>query len=471
MFREFIAYPIDPIPEEYVKTIKRIKNEPDYSLTSLGIAMLKPRIEGYNGISGSYCGYVNKENCVTDFIERVKAIDDVPLFCYYKYSNSNDCQEMIDKQLDGFKEKKSIQAFVKDKMNFECQILYHETMNAVGIFVNTTDARLYHLLLSFVSLYYPALFADNPLTENDYELIKTLNRKTSEEFCTCIRKMVTPYVAEFRRIQLGSFIKQIHQSKIQNAFNDVNSQRNVVAELEDRLADAFEQLRSLIVTYEGMKVTENYDAPEEELVEYLSTNMNVHNIKFRNNTIMFNVSTLLNNYNVDAWNIFSKRGHIYDGEYGTKILDVFENKNNRKIILDSIFSDAPKLMVKMAGNYKLGLTDSRVYTDSYYDYTTTNPMYKSYIPNPHLKLFACLGGYSDKVSRALRDRNYVAAIELCIASAGSVNLDETTQTFRPFLGWILSSTEKVLVNKQGEEFTPEEALVWLIDKEKKDETN
>ena len=57
MFRECVNYPIEPISEEYVNSIKRIENEPDYSLSCIGIAMLKHRIDGYNGIDGVYTSY------------------------------------------------------------------------------------------------------------------------------------------------------------------------------------------------------------------------------------------------------------------------------------------------------------------------------------------------------------------------------------------------------------------------------
>ena len=93
-------------------------------------------------------------------------------------------------------------------------------------------------------------------------------------------------------------------------------------------------------------------------------------------------------------------------------------------------------------------------------------MFKSYVPNPHLKIFSCLGGYEYKIADELRNRNYIVAVEMCCASAGSVNVEETEQTFRPFLGWIMSSREKILRRKDGVDMTPEEALIYLIDKEK-----
>ena len=470
MFRDLVNKPIDPIPLEYIQSLVRVNNEPDYSLTCLGIAMLKHRIEGYNGISGIYYSLSSKGACISDFVERYKRLDEHPTFCFYKYTNDNFDQNVIDENLAEFKEKKSISAFVKEKTGSECTVLYHETKNVVGIFVNSIDNRLYHLLLSFISLYFPSLFKENPLTENDYSLIKSLSKKDKNDFYACIKNMVQPYAMEFRRIQMKSFMKGLHEKKIADADRAVANQRRRVQEHENLYTEAIRTLRELIVQFEGLKVTENYDSPEEDLVEYLATNKDIHNLVIRDNRMFFSVTTLLSNFNVDAWNTFKERGYIFDGEYDTRLTsEAFRNIENRKLLLNSIFADSPDLFVRMAGNYQLDIGANRIYTDSDYRYLDDDPMFKDYLPNPHLKIFGCLGGYKDKVIRALADRNYVAAVNLCIASAGSINLDETTQTFRPFLGWLLNSKDKVIVTRDGTEMTPEEALLWLADREKKDE--
>ena len=462
MFKELLVKPVDPISEAYVNTLGRINRSPDYSLDCLGLAMFKSRIDGYNGFDGVYSQYPTKENCRYDFNERVENIGERPLFCYYKYTSGEFAGDIP----QGFREKKSITAFVKDKMGYDCTVLYHEVKNAVGIFVNSTDTRLYHLLLSFMSLYYPSLFEAKPLTEDDYSLIKSLSKKDSEDFYACIRKITAPYVIEFRRTQLAELMKKFHESKIKMTENEVAQQRNAVQSAERVYGEAIALLKTLIASYEGLKATENYDQAEQEMVEYLASNKEIHNLEINGGYLLFSVATFLNNYDVGAWETFSARGHIYDGNYSARMLEVFNDKNNRKILLDSIFSDDPQLRIKIAGNYKIDLNSNRLYCASDYDYEHADPIYKNYLPNPHIRLFACLGGYKQRVMNALNERNYIAAIEMCVASAGSVNLEETTQTFRPFLGWLLSSKKKVLVTNSGEEMTPEEALVWLIDKEK-----
>lgn len=470
MFKEYIRHPIDPIPDAYIRTLKRITYDPDYSLDCLAIALLRPRIYGYSGITGIYGSYEKQAACVTDFLTRFSNIEEYPLFCYYIYNRSEDGekQRLIER---GFEIKESIGAFIKNKTNTNGFAAYHPIVNAAAFFVNSNDIKLYHVLLSFISLLYPSLFAEKPMTENDYELVKSLSKSDSSVFVRKIQEAVSPYVPDFRRLMLSNLVKAMHQAKIASAKNNVDSQRGYVNRAETDYVEAIKTLKNLIVVYEGLLATEKYDNVEEDLVEYLSTSKEIHNLNVRDEKIYFTVATLLNNYNENAWETFSNRGYIYDGNYKTTLLNVFNDRHNRKILLDNLFSESPDFAIKIAGNYSLDLNECRIRTDSAYDYEFADPLYKSYLPNPHLKLFACLGGYKDKVMRALREKNYIGAIQMCIASAGSVDLDETEQTFRPFLGWILSSTEKILKRTDGVEMTPEEALIYLVDKEKVNETD
>lgn len=472
MFRECIRRPIDPIPQEYIDTIKRISLSPDYSLDCLAIALLKPRIDNYMGISGCYNSFEKQASCVTSFLERFRLIDGCPLFCYYIYKQSEDENQMKQKLKDnGFEIKESIGTFIRNKMCAEGFAVYHKTINAAAFFVNSSDMKLYHVLLSFISLLYPSLFEEKPMQPQDYDLVKSLSKNDSSAFIIKIQEAVSSYLCDFRRLMLGNLIKAMHQAKIDAARSNVSSHRQRVDQAENEYVLAVRELKTIIANYEGLLATEKYEKADEDLVEYLSTAKEIHNLDVSGNVIYFTVATLLNNYNENAWQTFSQRGYIYDGMYHTTLLDVFSNEKNRKLLLDNLFSESPEFSIKIAGNYSLDLNDCRVRTNSAYNYENADPIYKSYLPNPHLRLFSCLGGYKDRVMRALRDKNYIGAIEMCIASAGSVDLDETEQTFRPFLGWILSNREKILKRKDGVEMTPEEALIYLIDKEKINETN
>jgi len=472
MFRECIATPIDPIPVEYIDTLNRPEGEPDYSLSCLGIAMLRPRIENYSGISGTYRNVNEESACVDEMLEF--EYNGHPTFCYYMYRHPcTDRQRLIDKLAEqGFVVKENIGTFIKDKADIDCFAVYHKEKNFAGIFINSFELRFYHVLISFISLLFPAIFKDQPMKKpEDYNIVVSLSKTTKDLFVQRIQEAVKPYINEFRRLMLGTLLKGMHDVKIRNALNNVQQARNVVDSTKTALATAIKALKGYVVTYEGLKATEAFDQAEEDLIDYLSTNDRVHNLAINNNRLRFTVATYLNNFNEDAWATFRQQGYIFDGEYKQNILlDVFREEENRKILLNSIFSESPEFAVKVAGNYCLDLQSCEATANRDFDYIAADPIFKTYLPNPHLKIFACLGGYEDRIMDAMEKRNYIGAVELCCASAGSVDLDESDQTFRPFLGWIMTSREKILHRKDGEDMTPEEALVWLIDqKEQKKE--
>ena len=472
MFREYIGTPIDPIPQQYINTLTRLKDEPDYSLTCLGIALLKQRIKDYKGIGGAYKSLSVKSGCMKDFLKEFNCYDtkEVPQLYFYKYTSDDDStadfKELLNK---GFVVKENIGTFLKAKAGANGLAVYHKEKNIAAFFVSTLDIRIYHILISFISLLLPKLFEEMPLRKpEDYDIIMSLCKPSKDMFVEKVQTAVRPYLAEFRKIMLADALKIIHDRKIRDAYSQVETQRNYIDEIEKNYIKEIKNLRNLIVVYEGMKAVEVYDDAENELVDYLSGNRSVKNLNVsQDGSISFSVATVLNNWNEEVWDTFDKRGFIYDGMYGrARVLDAFTNKSNVRILLNAIFSESAEFKVKMAGNYTLDMNNCYISSNRAYDYENADPAYKSYIPNPHLKLFACLGGYRERVIKALRNRNYISAIEMCCASAGSVNLEETEQTFRPFVGWILSSREKVLRRNDGVEMTPEEALIYLIDKEK-----
>jgi len=475
MFRELINNPIDPIPVEYTNTICRLENEPDYSLTSLGIAVLKPRVETYQGIYGKYALITDEEVAVDNFVG--DNTTNQFTFSYYVYSNKmDDAKLKATIEEHGFEIKENIGTFLKEKANVDCCAVYHKEKNCTAIFINTRDMKYYHISISFLSLLYPQLFKEHPMTEQDYNVVKACSKTDKDAFIQRIQECLQPYAMEFRRMMLNTLLKTMHEGKINYARRELDNQRSYVDSVQVTLSDALKHLKELTVTFEGLVATEKFDEAEEDLVEYLSTTKEIRAMKMEGSVLNFSVATLLNNYNPDAWRTFAQRGYIYDGKYGRNgdtctLLDVFNDKNNRKILLDNIFSETPEFAVKIAGNYRIDLDNYRVTARSDYDYNAADPIFKSYMPNPHIKLFRCLGGYEGRIPDQLRKRNYIGAIQLCIASAGSVDLDETQQTFRPFLGWLLNCREKILHRKDGVDMTPEEALIYLIDKEKENETH
>ena len=470
MFREYIQAPIEPIPLDYVNRLARLENEPDYSLTSLGVALLKPRMPNYNGIAGVYSVHNTRRACIENFNQYLSnnTGTESPIYCYYKYSTVEDDQDLIKENFKDFTEKTKIEAYIKQQTERDCLVMVHNTKNIAVVFTNSLDFRIYHLFLVFISMYFPAIFAENPLeAELKKKLITVCSSKDKNAFYTFVHELLKPYEVELKRIGLVSLIKDLHEINVNAARKQVDEQRLRVNQFERNFAAEVAKLRSLSITFEGLKAVDKFDEDGNELVEYLTKNNNIRNLTAEGHRLKFSVATRLNMFNEDAWEDFSKSGHIFDGNYKHTItVEEFRTRENRKILLNSIFSRDAVFKIKMAGNYMLNLDECRVTTESGYNYDA-DPFYKTYLPNPHIKIHGCLGDFRPKIVSSLLERDYITAFELCIASAGSINLDEVDQTFRPFISYILNSNEKCLVMKDGTEVTPVEALEYL----KKGENN
>ena len=99
------------------------------------------------------------------------------------------------------------------------------------------------------------------------------------------------------------------------------------------------------------------------------------------------------------------------------------------------------------------------------DYRSSDRALRDCLANPHFKQHGCPGRNRDQIVQCLSQADIVSAIECCIAATGSVNIDETDITFRPFVQEILTSTQKIIRRRDGIDLTPAEALLWLTKKQ------
>ena len=441
MFRDTVNL-IDPIPDSYVRSLNRLENEPDYSLTCLGIAMLKSRIADYKGVNGIYYGYPRISRCIEDLERRLGHMDtECPNLLYYKYTNEGDIDLAKARLTElGFTITEKISALIKQKSNIESILASKESENCAVVFIKSSDMRFYHMIIAFISILFPWYFKDSPVSEDEKLIIQTLNKTSKDDFVFKIQEILKPMAAEFRKLTLCNILKSIHQQKIR----------------------------------QGLKATEQYDQAEQEFVDYIATDKRIYDMKVDGNSLTFNVASIISAYDVDAWKSYAVRtgeGSILDGKYGIPLLEVFKTRQNRAKLLNNIFSESPIIAVKTSGHFKINFETNDGQAPRNYRFDNgDSPIFRDRLCNPHLYNFGCMGHRRTEIIREeLRNRNYIGAFAAMSASVENINMSEVSQNLRPFLGWILSTDKKIILNLEtGEDMTPEEALVYLVDKEKKD---
>ena len=470
MFKDLISTPVNPVTQEYINLLSRPDSEPDLTLTLLGLACFKKKVEKYTGIYGTYGSITRKSEAVKHFIGYENHTSSDIGFSYYIFRQKDDENyESLTKL--GFKHKETVENIVKSKFeNTEYDVLFSQEKNSVIVLTDKQGYDLYHLTLSFLPLYYPNIYK-KPITKDDPEVkvLSSLSKVSCNQFKESISAILSEFAPEFYRVQIGKLFQHFHRQKIDEATNALEAAKRRMDELLTRYVNACRDFRNAVITKEGVLATEESAEWEEDLISYLCSNKQIRNVKMQNSWISFTVATTLQQFSTDAWDVFKRNGGIYKEPYGCALTGAFADENNRRILFDSIFSEDAKFEVKIAGNYIMDIRDNYFETNSGFNYERVDPIYENYLPNPHLKLFGCLGQYHARVVQALDRGDVIPAFELCVFSAGSVDLDETEQTFRPFLGWIMQSNKKILRRYDGVDMTPGEALVWLIDNKEKDE--
>ena len=465
--------PIEPVSKEYIDTLERPDGEFDYVLSMLGLVCFKSRVPDYSGIVGMCT------NSAVDFGIYISRIHneyleaDKSKIWFYYISGPDMTENLSYEPLTsiGFKHKDTVEKIVNDKFpNSKTSVLYSPETNFVAVFTKTRTLDVYHLVLSFLPVYYRNIYT-SPITENDPEVpvLTSLSKVTSTQFKQEISKALWPYKNEFLRAQVTDIITQMHAKKINSARGQVEVAKNDMEYYLSEYVTRVEKYKEARIMLEGTLAVEQSPEQENELIDYLCNCREIRNVHMRENEVVFTVATTLKQFDLDTWEMFERRGTIFDGNYNAGFPSVF-NRDNRRLLFNAIFAEDPLFEVKMCGVYRINLYNNRLRTYSNYNYETEDAIFKDYIPNPHLQQYSCLGDFSSRVITALADGDLVRAFELCVHSAGAVNLDETDQNFRPLLGWILENNNKVLRRFDGVDMSPTEALLWLIDKEKENET-
>lgn len=361
-----------------------------------------------------------------------------------------------------YQELKDVETYIRGKLELPVSIWVDEGTNRALIVINEMSLRVWHFMQTFTTRLLPGFFREKPKTETETALLKSLTERTSSTYMKLMEEIASR--EDIRSYMTHGLLVNFERDQRKLACDRAEEKRIRAAEQLSRINDSYIQavraLNEATLRYEGAKALLESQEENNELFEYFSDNRSLELISAKEGTMEIIVRTFLDIYDPDLYARFARKGDIFK-HYDDVHKEVFQSEENRKLLLDHIFSANPDLRIRMCAYYRLDLNDCACYSESARTYPDSC---KDYLPNPHLNFHNCLGDYRPMINESLRNGNLIAALEQCIASAKSVNLAETSMTFRPMLEMLMNWRGKVLVNRDGEAMTPEEALAWIKQK-------
>lgn len=351
------------------------------------------------------------------------------------------------KQFKSYKENTGIEAFYK---GFRLLCYYDEEHRSVALFVGNLNYRKLHFLQAAFLPMFPWFKngEHGKTTDLDVELIKTLTSDDAAAYTAIVKKFAAQY--DFRGAQikklLGDFEARCDkellaktESEIQEIDNEVDSHHRAI---ESRLANR----NDLLIRRLGLETKIANGDGSSELTDYFLCNKRLSVVNTRGSKVTFITTDYLSYFDKDAAETALKnpRSTLCSGGDGVTAL-------LKAVLIDE------KLRIRFASMFTLNISGGISANGgvNFADYGIADC-----IANPHLYHYSCLGNNERFINEAIRKRDYVGAIEQCVAANKNWNILDSAVSNR-FVDDLRAKDVMCIELPDGRVVTPKKAIDWL----------
>lgn len=346
------------------------------------------------------------------------------------------------------------------------RLMPHE--NTVCIFTTKVTLPVWHCVPFFIPKFFP-IFKEKPITKEETTFLESLTLKTSGHYTERLTELT--HSESFRTFvlkdQLQKFERKLFESKINKAKENLANIDNQMERAMQTYKEACNKRIEAVALVAGLETMTGQIDEHTELQDYLLNNKRITNVMLDGSYISFIAKTYLAPHHIEEWETISRHNRIFS-VFTTSASpnSPFQDKDNIKLLLNSILSEDRCLKLKMCAYFRMDYFGSEVRSEVRHNFASDDIDLKNYIGNPHLNYHNCFGQNKLAIVDQLRNGDAIGAIECAIACTQRMNINESA-TFDPFVRELLSFKGKCLVAEDGTEMTPVEALEYL--KGKKDE--
>lgn len=454
----------------------------DVTIKSMLRALLEPRMSETDSIyagytSGGFSRSTIERESPTDMVNKIidpSGVRDNQMWFYSLTSYQEDNKKAIELIESKFTEMHpdwqklgNIREFYRKQFYVICFV--QPEKKSVLIFIDGLDHRKLHLLLSSLPAMLPWYFTKEVgITEQEMALLKSLREKTPDNFLMILGEMVQKYDFRTMRIRnlLRGFETRYERTELESVRRDIQSCYDDMESLNRSYSNCLTRVRDLEIRAMGLDAKINSENGEDsEIMEYFLCNKSVILESVSDDgTMTFVTKTYLEYFDEDmAARMIDNHNSVIYRPSG-RACNNYIQADDMKKLMTAIFVDQT-LKIKFCSAYKFSL-NGYVQARSGYRYPVE---LNDRMPNTHIDIYSCLGSYETHINSALREHNYIGAIEQCIASGKSLNFGDGTvmeKFIRRFYGIDGEyANRKFIELPDGTSVTPKEAVAWLNSQE------
>ena len=291
------------------------------------------------------------------------------------------------------------------------------------------------------------------------ELIYSLRETTSEKYEACLLRVAEQYDFRTARIRqlLSGFETRYEKLECDRVAASISDYDDNINHLNNEIGNLLHRRNEACIRLLGLERKIAEGGEDSEIMEYFLCNNRLVLENVTDTDMYFAVKDYLTYFDSEMAEraINNMRSFVYDGgsRHGTSA------EKMKKLMTEIFVKENPRLRIKVCAAYRFAL-EGNVSPCGHHDFSFE---FADCIPNTHIDAFNCMGNYSRTINNLLMDRNYIGAIEQCIASCKSLNWGDS-----PVMGEFMRAmwgtngyNNRCIELPDGRIVKPAEAIEWL----------
>jgi len=353
--------------------------------------------------------------------------------------------------LDTYAPREDLRVFYIKMLN---GLFYTNGFSAI-IFLDSLDIRRYHALQMMIPKYLPQLFTDNPLTEMETALLKSLGGRGHAEYERLIEQFAQRFDlrSEMIRTRLKGFETVFERERMQQVTQTITTYQREYQIYLTNLRDKLNMIQEQQVILAGLQSQIDGIGDDSELMEYFLCNKQLSIIRVTGTELEFVVHGYADVYDEEAFETYA--GNLNSDLYNQ--LGSGVTKKEMQSLYQAIFSNG-KYKLRLCAAYRADMKNA---IKPVMDYVFP-PESQTYLPNPHIQQYGCIGGYASRFVEYMSKRDYVGAIDQAVVSARNLNFYDSA-VMSAFAKNLSRTTIKCIEDADGTLMTPREAIKELTE--------
>lgn len=364
----------------------------------------------------------------------------------------------------GYYRLEKVRDFYRKSFNVDCYI--NPELKTVIVLVDNLDNKKLHYLQVSILAFLPWYFNPNDgVSELEMELLYSLRETSSSKYEACIAKIAEAYDFKSARVRqlLKGFETRYERIECEKVQNEIFRLDADIERLNNQIGSLLGKRNDTCIKLYGLERKIAEGGEDSEIMEYFLCNNRLFLENVTERDMYFAVKDYLAYFDSEMAEraINNRRSFVYVN--GDQPYRGITPEGMKKLLTEIFVNDTPRLRIKFCAAYRFDLNGSvSAMRDHNFSYEFADCM-----PNTHIDKYTCMGNYTTTINHLLKNRDYIGALEQCIASCKSLNWGDSAVMgrFMRAMWGAESENNRCIELPNGSVVKPAEAIKWLEQQE------